>query len=124
MYLSLDSHGGGCCGILHLYDFSGSEVSVEKQLDKILASWIEEEYDEAFRECSCGFCPPPPDPKTFNALLEVVLTDSQMQMYGQLLKKRGFRLVTRFKNSNSGNYCNILHYTPCEPAPTKPPYTW
>ena len=102
------NHGGHCCGINHIYDFiEGPTEARVREFDRLR-----------------GMCHSP-------ILMEVVLTQSQTGRTAQgnlgrnyraritpatpfacwhdVLIDRGFRLVTRFKNPNSGNYCNVYH---------------
>jgi hypothetical protein len=47
-----------------------------------------------------------------NILCEIVLTDNQLQSgWVPWLREKGFRRVTRFRNANSGNICNVFHRT-------------
>jgi hypothetical protein len=115
--MNIDEHGGGCCGMMHIYAFeNGPRPYLLRLLDTQMRDWVEENYASAAGE------------KTFNVLLEAVLTDDQMANgWAPELKQRGWKLVTRFFNSNSGNYCNVLHYTPHEPRGrnrTPRPYAW
>lgn len=43
-----------------------------------------------------------------NFMLECILTDDQLREYetGPVLKEKGFKLTCRWKNPNSGKYCN------------------
>lgn len=93
MYLCVNEHGGNCCGILHLYDFE--DCSDTKALEELREG---EGYEALFDH-----------PRL---LIEVVLTDQQIKHMPKTvreLKKRGFVLVSRIKNPNSGNFINVLH---------------
>jgi hypothetical protein len=51
--------------------------------------------------------------RTHNHCVEAVLTDEQLQSgWTPVLKELGFKRVSRFRNDNSGNICNIFHYIP------------
>ena len=87
------AHGGGCCGVRHLCLFTGRESSREIRLNVNSAA-------------------------AASTLLEAVLTNGQLKTYPALrgiLEAEGFRLVTSFRNGNSGSTCNVFHYNP---APT------
>lgn len=56
-------------------------------------------------------------------LIEVMLTDYQMTEWAATLKEFGFKLHTRWYNSNSRNYCNLLTYQTRNPR-CRPSYTW
>ncbi len=84
-------HGGECCGMTHIHNFGNHQA---------LDQWV---VDRALED----------HPKEH--LFEVVLTDQQVSDNPVLvkgLKDRGFKLVSRFRNANSGNYCNVLHRYP------------
>lgn len=90
----MEEHGGECCGVKHVHDFDLPERDTAA-LDRVLKA-----------VCPAG------NP---NRLSEVVLTDGQMQQgWGPILRARGFRLVARWRNSNSGNVCNMFVMVPTE----------
>lgn len=102
-WLDVTDHGGECCGIFHISDFSTSERVLVEDVVKLLTEFrvdqevLNEEYN--VKE---------------GKLLEVVLTDSQikdMPLVVKELKRYGFKCVSRFKN-NTGTFCNVLHYVP------------
>lgn len=112
-------HGGGCCGITHCFNFGPTPDERRlRSLDDILANWRQRKYYNLEEQHL----------KSFNAALECVLTDNQLANgWARELKLRGFKVVHRFLNSNSGNYCNVLYYTPHEPRGRNrrpPAYTW
>jgi hypothetical protein len=46
-------------------------------------------------------------------LVEAVVTNRQlreMPNLGEALQKVGFKIVSRFRNPNSSNICNVFHY--------------
>ena len=62
-----------------------------------------------------------------NVCTQVTLTDAQMASgWDRILKDMGFRLVTRFDNSNSNNHVNILHHsaTRASRRPAELPFRW
>lgn len=83
-------HGGECCGMSHIYDMGETKETLRV-------------VDRTLRDLPT------------NHLVEIVLTDRQIKRNKSIpkgLKKRGFKLVSRFYNDNSGNYCNVLHRYP------------
>lgn len=94
-----DYHGGGCCGMYHIQGFPiGEDVKNLKVVKDALAA-----VGNQIIEPGEG------------RLCEIVLTDGQIEAMPVLvkgLKELGFKLKTRFKNRNSGNYCNVLHWSP------------
>lgn len=85
------SHGGSCCGMRHLAGFNAQDN--EETIRTALASaWV---------------------PR--GVLVEAVLTNAQcnqnhLRHIPEALQRIGFKLVSRFKNPNSGNICNVFHY--------------
>ncbi len=82
-------HGGECCGMSHIHNIGGPTT----------LSFIDRRLED-FPHHHC---------------VEIVLTDNQIKDSKALMKgikKRGFKLVSRFLNDNSGNYCNVLHRYP------------
>ena len=91
-----NTHGGGCCGINHYRGFTGS---------------IEDLLPQLAREVSSS--------RQFRTSLEVVLTQTQVRIFGRHLEGHGFRPVFKFNNGNSGNDCTVYYYHP-NPIPVSP----
>src|SRR5688572_27900996 len=111
-------HGGNCCGASHVYNFS--HVVDEREilfLDEAIRNAIETVEEGALDNCPWDEDTDQPIVpwKKFGHLIEVVLTDQQMVNWAATLKAKGFKLHRRWKNDNSGNYCNLLSYIPKEP---------
>lgn len=119
--ITYDAHGGHCCGITNIYGFSGYAdlASCREALIRTLLQVLNENFACDSLDCDCGR---PRSFKsleglTFNHLFEIVLTDYQMNnISGPAAKTVGFEVVRRFYNSNSGNWCNVMHY---ETAPVE-----
>jgi hypothetical protein len=90
-------HQGGCCGMRTAYSFGRPNAEGIRQLEAKML-----DYDDAGHRG--------------NILLEVVLTDQQLNQengeWVRQLRRHNFRRVSRFLNSNSGNICNVFHYIP------------
>lgn len=85
------SHGGECCGITNIYNFP--VYSEEARLD------VERQINSICRNRPSG-------------LIEIVLIDRQLGPAGgwaAAIEDFGFVLVSRFLNSNHGNWCNVFH---------------
>ena len=97
------NHGGACCGMRHMRGMSFNYNSN-----------IEQEIRDAVRQVHA------------NRLIEVTMTDGQCSntRVMQVLKAYGFKLVNRFRNSNSGNIVNVFHRIPVQSAMTGLPYEW
>ena len=111
MPLERAEHGGGCCGVEHIYDFSHSPNA------EVVASALTGIVSD--RTCDCGECS-----EVAAFMAEAVLTDYQAftkhanftpSTWHEVMLSVGFKRVTRFLNSNSGNYCNVYHYCGGQP---------
>jgi len=114
-----DEHGGGCCGISHVYWFP--EDVNETWLNQQMTDAIEEVEDLATAQVERGGLTAWKG--KFGHAIEVCLTDDQMVVWAVTLKKKGFKLGLRWLNNNSGNYCNLLSWAP-KKAHKKRPYKW
>lgn len=108
---ALIAHGAQCCGIRHIYGMDNVTVA---ELDRLIGQV------EA------------------NRLIEIVLSERQVtgDRWHQsvrdaggmpaILAARGFRLVSRFMNSNSDNNCYIFHRVPrfASIQPRDLPFEW
>jgi len=114
-----DQHGGGCCGISHVYWFP--ERADEAWLDREIKGAIGDIEWENQVDVEVG------DRQRwrgkFGHAIEVCLTDDQMMVWAETLKKKGFKLGLRWLNDSSGNYCNLLSWSP-KKAGKKRPYKW
>ncbi len=117
--MSYEYHGGYCCGISHVHSFPPRADS--NWLDREMARAVEEieeknrlYVEEGLRQMWRG---------KFGHAIEVCLTDDQMIVWAETLKKKGFKLGLRWLNDNSGNYCNLLTWAP-KRAGKKRPYKW
>lgn len=114
--LHVTSHGGGCCGVQHIRGFSrlnylresGRAFDVsDESVSNALLTFIRQKVERAYHRTTM-----------FNEnnprggiLVEAILTDPQVASgWGAVMALAGFRLVTRYQNDNSGNYCNVFHY--------------
>ena len=100
--MSVNEHGGYCCGISHVYDFppAADETWLNREINDAISD-IRGSWEDSEGEDFKG---------NFGHLIEVALTDSQMEVWAPTLKKKGFKLAHRFRNSNSGNVVNVLTY--------------
>lgn len=114
-----DDHGGACCGLSHLHEFPArADIDLVKRK-------IERELVELSRAAAYDYegADEKIPWKVFGHAIEVVLTDAQMQVWSQDLKKFGFKLCYRWKNDNSGNHCNLLMWSSKKTTAPKP-YKW
>lgn len=97
------NHGGGCCGIRHLYGLD--RMSLEA-FDRQILEHFQEPRGRAFND---------------NRILEVVLSERQIEVdpadgrfdrsiidaggWPAVLASRGFKLCESWRNTNSGNMC-------------------
>ena len=96
--MQISVHGGACCGIRHIHGIFGTQ---EK-----LTQYVQRTIDE--------FTGPNPQGK----LLEIVMTNWQIEQYPEFvkwLKETGWKRVTNFINSSSGRRVHVLHYVTGRP---------
>lgn len=109
LYLVFDGHIS-CCGATIVHSFPET-VNPEhlKKLDDGLKETIPV-WDSSIQGNV---------EKEYKHLYEVILTDRQMMQWWPELENRQFKIVARWLNSNSGNYCNLLVRYPeaADPAP-------
>jgi len=99
MTLRVNSHGGECCGIRHVYGFYDYDYD-HFNLDEI----YDELYNLALVQTSSKYT------NDFSSrLVEVVLTNAQPLEFHQACIDIGFVVVNWFVNHNSGNTCMIYH---------------
>lgn len=104
--MRIANHGGHCCGVDHIYGFEylrnrpvvGLDAGSQQRVDEFKRSVNNWKYHNASR------------------LLEACLTDHQMVGWAPYLQEAGFKLVTRFRNSNSENTVNVLHLLSARPT--------
>src|SRR5688500_7758877 len=103
------AHGGdySCCGVSHLSRFGATPTDEEiARMDQLIQQKLDNLYARNQHR------PGEPENKT-NHLFDICMTDDQLRVgWDRTLKQKGFRLVSRFFNSNSGNFVNVLHYSP------------
>lgn len=118
MPMDVEYHGGGCCGITHIFGFGYPTEARLTALKNWLADFVDRQYELEFGEYD----------GEFSCALEATLTDGQMVEWAPVLKKHGFKIAHRFFNSNSGNVVNVLYYNPAgkegEDRVGKAPYKW
>lgn len=133
--METECHGGSCCGITHVFGFHEITQDVEKSLNNVLKYFLDDYYDnenqlEGYEAYEDDWDRDPEIVKKyplrkFSCILEACLTDEQMIKYSLILKNKGFKVVNRFLNSNSGNVVNVLHYNPAGRRKiVKAPYKW
>lgn len=125
VFSNVECHGGDNCGIINLSGFSleGQETT-ESLVEYLrnLSSKINSSYyfDDGYEfqrndlintvidwDFGCEVC------FEGSFLLEFTLIDQQLSKlknWEKLFEENGVRLVTKFRNRNSGNIVNIFHY--------------
>jgi hypothetical protein len=113
----LKRHGGGCCGIRHLYGFSPPQVTSRHHLTaEVGGTGLSSNpvYGTLAEMVALAIKSQGTPTGRKGKLIEVVLNTSQMRVGGKalvkMLKENNFRLVSRFSNS-SGEICNVFHHT-------------
>lgn len=105
---------GGNCGMKHMVGFSGDDYGNAISVKDLETNWSHEKILEACvttsRNIGDGYYS---SGSEYGQLIEMTLTDQQIRGStgkSKYLKDLGFVLVNRFKNLNSGNWVNVLHY--------------
>lgn len=105
----IGGHGGSCCGISHIYSFprfnpkgpgSANCITNADEAERRIRYLISKYWTDSSRRLS----------EDKNRLYEAVLQNSQRAEWEPVLLKIGFELVTKFKNTNSGNQVFVYHY--------------
>ncbi len=104
-------HGGGCCGIAHLWLFDEEGIETLdariRQHDAIAGGNRLLEVVLSERQVA------PQPPRERGGLGHLVLQEVRdAGGWPTILRERGFRLVSRFRNSNSGQLCYVFHRVP------------
>jgi hypothetical protein len=106
---------GGCCGLYVANAFGPRyRENVYAELQRLMRS-----REENVRERNPRWLVDKRNgEQVANVLSQCTLTDDQMRSVGddnlswaEVLQRDGWRLVTRFYNSNSGNNVNVLHHS-------------
>lgn len=103
-------HGGGCCGITHIYCMTPFEEKDAKKLKYTVDSVVNNCYRPAPAAEGRIDYNNPECPRSI--LIEVVTTDEQEErnpLLKQTLAELGFVKVTTFCNNNSSNLCYVYH---------------
>jgi hypothetical protein len=127
--MEIKPHGGLCCGMRHIHALNSPKYMTQQTLQWELGNtgtpkYVKRDnpitYEGLFGEMMAhirgrqtykGY-----EGRGVGLLVEVVLTDGQLYREGRawvpILKKHGFRLVSRFRNSNTAAFCNVFHSHP------------
>jgi hypothetical protein len=118
------SHGGLCCGIGTIYSFYGPEtvlpgITAEAATAPPMAGRTGSYYTlprpaETTHQRFLAYLAENDSQPSLrgglkSGLLEAVLRDSQRPKWEQILLDNGFKMVTEFYNSNSGNQVFVYH---------------
>jgi hypothetical protein len=103
--LSINGHGGECCGISHVHDFPLSSYFSSTLSAEEKANAIQHAVDKAVEETKDRYEHPKQDHRH---AIEVVLNEGQLHEWRKSLEESGFREVFEFHNDNSGNRCYVF----------------
>lgn len=132
--MQMRNHGGSCCGIRHLVGFGPWDDLVNARSVFNSRTHRYETKGESRLEAFNGFMKKldsrtagyQSNRGTRGKLVECVVTDGQIERTPTIpgmLKKAGFRLVSRFDNS-SGDMCNVFHKTTGKCGTDEVPSWW
>ncbi len=115
-------HGGKCCGIKHIHElgWNPAEMLPRKKKTRPLKSEATS-YMNSTRPFFCDAAPKETYEQRLDRILafikekrprgviEIVLSDHQLIAWRFKIEERGFKRVTKAKNSNSGVNIHIYH---------------
>lgn len=103
IYLSRNEHGGGCCGVEHLWGFPNYDEGSFSFKDKVEALQQQLNLENG------------------GETLEVVLTRQQAKIWERALQRCGFKRVMEFNNPNTGNILRMYLSTNNQVKPNPKP---
>lgn len=126
-------HGGLCCGIKTIHGFYSSPASQVSELEECPKDDIDKLGGtvSSSRRFFTDAAPAETGGERVDRyikfvrkrrpqhVIEVVIADYQMHQWGAFLKKRRFRKVSSFVNSNTDNTVHIFHKYIGQPRKTK-----
>ncbi len=105
--LITNGHGGACCGIRHIYSFPIVTATIAEKVEwiKVAVKACVNVYDENTDLYNLSSH----NTDAWQMLIEVVLIGNQLPCWQEALLEVGFKLISMFRNSNSGNTCYVFH---------------
>jgi hypothetical protein len=122
-FFQVHCHGGACCGIKHIWNFPHSPmdfVNAKTGSNKVYRNEAST-YSRGDAPFYNGAAPSEPASKRLkrvidhviesrpSGLIEITLTDYQKIQWNNYVTELGFKVVTRFYNSNSKSFVNVYH---------------
>jgi hypothetical protein len=102
--IKLANHGGGCCGIRHIWNFWLKPGQFVKAREAFNVKYPIQTSEERLVEvCKTR------EKHVLHGIIEVVLVASERENWHEALLRNGFRQVNANKNSNSNNNIYIYH---------------
>lgn len=86
--IEISEHGGGCCGINHIYEIPTFTEKNKELLKNETRGLINDQI----------------------GLIEIILTTRKSYKWHDAVKDIGYKEVSRFKNPKTGNTCIVYHY--------------
>lgn len=112
--LEAEHHGGGCCGVTHLYGFPDcSEQFKITEAEK--KAWLRDAINSCI-DMFGDFEYSGMDYYEWRGCIEVVLSEHQLKDWCKPLEEAGFKQVFSFLNHNSGNECHVFLLETNRPA--------
>lgn len=101
--MSTKAHGGGVCGMRHVFDF---HQYVNQHLTK--EEWLDKQCKNAHKTYS------------YTHLLEAVITSAQSHLWADVLREKGWECVKTWVNGNTGNTLEMWVYVNTYVPPRTP----
>lgn len=110
----ISSHGGGCCGVAHIFNF-GSPASTTYECSYVGSNLLgrgelittREAFTRLVERWDGHYGPQNPG-EGGNRILEAQLVDQQVSQWEEILLEHHFRKIIRYHNRNSGNYVTMF----------------
>jgi hypothetical protein len=125
--MNWEDHGGSCCGVTHIVNF-GDVATKRVAINQIRSTisdhqeeYSEEDYDDEGEPYENNY-------RKRAHLYEATLIDVQLtandNRWAKALKEVGFKPVSRFLNSNSGNVVTVFHLNYGQTFTPPLPFSW
>ena len=124
-FLSVQTHGGRCCGIKTIWNFPHNPEEYVQVIEKRRFNGTVDYYGKRVEKSFDFMTDERPMEKAGDrlkaiiefikkkrpaGLIEITLTDYQAHHWSAFIKKLGFKPVTKFRNSNtSGTIITVYH---------------
>lgn len=100
-----NSHGGGCCGVSHIYNFNNTPTNYAGPDSYLPTHNPAHTGAKQFELCLQNI-----RRSRSSGMIEIVLLDYQDRNWKKIVTEAGFEKVGTFINSNTSHRLNVYHY--------------